>query len=216
VTLVYGGGEFAARLDGSGSADVTLDCFAGNATPVEVRFQDETSASAAVEALDLDKVSKIAILWRADANLDLHAFEYAAAHGGAGHVSPAAASSLAEVRARTEAFARGHGFLSSVADAETSAGSGDRVEVYTFLHREGQSAGQVAFAVDYETRGAMPASIHCGDGALASVPFRIVTWSRRGIVTREAGAFAPAACGAELAEIARFATTQLPALRARW
>ena len=77
VQISYAGAEFLRKLNAWGALDFTLDCFAGTSSVVDVRFGDNTRKTIPVVARDLDKVSKIAVLWRAPVNLDLHVFEYA-------------------------------------------------------------------------------------------------------------------------------------------
>jgi hypothetical protein len=57
VTLAYGGAELVRKIDNAGNLDMTLDCFAGADTPVEVRMADGTTRRLPVVAKDLDRVS---------------------------------------------------------------------------------------------------------------------------------------------------------------
>lgn len=212
IEWTYGGAEFTAKLDAAGKLDLVIDCFAGTATPVDIKFADGTNLSLPVTARDLDRVSKVALIWRSAVDLDLHAFEYAAAVGEPGHVWAGATANLEAIRERLEKSPRGAGFLSTVTKGD---GSRDKVEVYTFLHRDGHASGQIGLAVDHATRGARPAGDTCGSGVLAEVPFRLVTSGRRNPVTHTAGIIAAAACDGAIEPAARFATTALPPLRIR-
>lgn len=91
----------------------------------------------------------------------------------------------------------------------------DRLEVYTFLHKDGQTSGHVATAVDHATRGATPGEQTCGKGQLAEVPFRTIVLSRKGQIVREAGVIAAAECDQTLSEDARYSTGSLPVIRFR-
>ena len=82
VQISYGGAEMIRRLDAFGGLDLNLDCFAGAGSAVELRFADGSRKTIAVTANDLDRVSKVAVVWRAAVNLDLHVFEYGAAFDG--------------------------------------------------------------------------------------------------------------------------------------
>ena len=212
VVWTYGGGEFQATFDNAGRAEFAVDAFAGTSTPVELKFSDETFVSLPVEAIDLDKVSKIAVIWRAPVNLDLHAFEYAALQGQPGHINPAAPSTPVAAREWTEKSARGHGFLSTHSTAEAAR---DRLEVYTFLHKQGQSSGLIQTALDYETRGENPDASTCDKGTNAEVAFRVVSLSRSGQITREAGIIAAAECGRVLSPAARLNSGSMPTIRIR-
>ncbi len=105
---------------------------------VDVRFGDNTRKTVPVAARDLDKVSKIAVLWRAPVNLDLHVFEYAARHDQAGHLWAKKPSAIATARLASQSEKRGHGFLSAIDDEQSL---GDKIEVYTFLHNDEQASG---------------------------------------------------------------------------
>ena len=212
----YGGADFAASLDGTGRHEIMVDAFAGTSTPVEIKFADETVLALPIEALDLDKVSKVALLWHDQVDLDLNAFEYAALPGNAGHISTATPSSLPAAREWIEKSGRGHGFLSTPSTDAVSAQPGrDRLQIYTFLHKAGQAFGLVTTSVDFATRGERAAPPYCGKEAQAEIPFRVVTWSRLGQVGQETGVIAAADCGQVLAQAARLNPAALPVIRIR-
>ena len=212
----YGGAEFAAALDGAGRQDILVDAFAGTSTAVEVKFNDATVLALSVEALDLDKVSKVALLWHAPVDLDIHAFEYAALPGSSGHISSATPSSLLTAREWIEKSGRGHGYLSTHSTVSGRAHSGrERLAVYTFLHKEGQAFGLVTTAVDFATRGERPAPPYCGKESQSEIAFRIMTWSRHGQVSLEPGVIASAECGQTLAPSARLNPAAMPTIRIR-
>ena len=98
IAWTYGGAEFQTTLDGQGRQEFIVDAFAGISTPVEIKFTDDTLISLPVEALGLDRLAKIAVIWRAPVELGLHAFEYAALPGDTGHISAATPSSLVNAR----------------------------------------------------------------------------------------------------------------------
>ncbi len=212
VQISYGGAEIIRRLDPRGSLEYVLDCFAGDAAPAELRFSDGTRQSVAIRARDLDAVSKVAVVWRAPVNLDLHVFEYAARDDDPGHLWAKAPSSMEAARAQVAADKRGHGYLSS-SDSEGSLG--DKVEVYTFLHSDEQTSGAIAMALDYETRGEVPAGATCGQGALAEIDFQVSMRPRGGQLARQAGVLTRVDCGLRIAREARFNQAALPGLRIR-
>lgn len=212
VTIAYGGAEFVRTFDAAGRLDGVLDCFAGSDTPAEVRFADGGVRSVAVTANDLDRVSKVAVLWKAPVDLDLNAFEYAARAGEHGHVSAARPSSFEATQKLAQDEHRGRGFLSS---ADGGASAGDKIEVYTFIHAEGQESGLVALALDYASRGDVAHEPMCGTGALAEVAFRVVTRLRSGQVSRQTGIIGAAPCGARIDAGARHNASSMPALTIR-
>ena len=210
VQLSYGGAVLIRRLDAAGRLDFTLDCFAGTRSELVVTFADGTRDVKAVTAKDLDKVSKTAVIWSAPVNLDLHAFEYSALPGKAGHVWERATSTHVAAREIALAGQRGRGYLSTSDDGRTL---GDKLEVYTFLHHEKQTSGSIAIGLDYETRGEIPSGPTCGSGALAEVRYQVVTLRQGGQIALESGIFTAASCGQRIGPQVRFDPLLLPALR---
>ena len=210
VQISYAGAEFLRKLNAR-ARSTSPRLLAGTSSVVDVRSatipQDGTRV-----ARDLDKVSKIAVLWRAPVNLDLHVFEYAARHGQAGHLWAKKPSAIATARLASQTEKRGHGFLSAIDDDQSL---GDKIEVYTFLHNDEQASGSIALALDYETRGETPAGATCGQGALAEIDFQVVIQPRGGQVTRQAGVLTRVECGIRIATESRFNQAALPGLRIR-
>lgn len=212
VQISYGGAEFIRKLNSYGALDYDLDCFAGSSSAVEVRFADGVTRQVPVNAKDLDKVSKIAVVWRAGVNLDLHVFEYAAKFGESGHYWSATPSSFTTAQVQSQADQRGHGFLSSIDDEKTL---GDKLEVYTFLHNDQQTTGAISLALDNATRGETPSGPTCGQGALAEIGFQVSILPRNGQVTRQSGVLTRVDCGIKLSHEARFNQSAMPGLRIR-
>lgn len=146
VTWRYGGTERTAMLRSDGRLDLTVDGFAGTSTPLEIVLADSTRAELPLEAENLGGVTKVALVWRGTADLDLHAFEHAALPGRAGHVWSGAASTAADAGRTASQGQRGTGFLS----LSDGAGPTDQVEVYTFVHAARESPGHIAFAVAHK------------------------------------------------------------------
>lgn len=203
VSLGYGGITLARQLDGTGRLETTLDLFAG-AAPVEVAFGDSTRWQIAARGNDLDRVDKVAIIWSAPVDLDLHVFEHGSTASQPGHVWASAPSSASAARDLVRSTRQGRGFLSR---ADAGQGQGDKLEVYTFFREDSQPRGTVQVLVDYASRGEVPSGAACGAGEHARVAFRSITISR-GFVVRANGQIQPAECGVPLAAGARF--TPLP------
>jgi hypothetical protein len=212
IQVSYGGANFVFVLDAKGQRTWTLDAFAGSAYPMTVRFADGTKRDVAVEVSDLDAVTKVAVIWQAPVNLDLHAFEYGASSGDAGHIWEGAASSIVRAREIARAGIRARGALTT---KDNGAMLGDKLEVYTLYHGPNEQPGSIAFAVDYETRGDKPDANACGQAPLAAIPFTIVTLSRNGPPKREAGVLTAAPCNATLTSAQRLDRSLLPVLRTK-
>lgn len=212
VEIAYGGATFVYRLDGKGTAGVVLDCFAGADKPAEVKFSDGTAKSLPIQANDLLRVSKVAIIWQMPVNLDLHAFEYAALAGQRGHLFEGSPGSESAAFKETEAGPRGRGFMSATS---LGKGPGDKVEVYTFINRDDQTVGAIDFAIDYQTRGDAPTAATCAGGSEAEVPYRMSLMVRGKAIGIEKGRIAAAPCGAALNPAVRYGRGALPVLKVR-
>lgn len=210
VHLVYGGADQIARLDDSGRLTWVLDAFAGDKDQLELRFDGGVKSTVPVKANDLDRVSKVAVVWQRPVDLDLHAFEYAALAGSRGHVWAGAAGTSDAAASAVGSERKGRGFLSTANDG---TGAGDRVEVYTFVHAEVQAAGAVGLALDHATRGDDPGETTCGKGDLAEVPYTVVVLARGSSPRRESGLIAAAPCGVKLGQDVRLRQSAMPVLR---
>ena len=211
VTFTYAGHDFVRTLDNNGDLTFLLDLFEG-AAPLALKFDDGSKTDINVSGVSLAQISKVAVLWSAPVNLDLHAFEYLAPKDGKGHVWAKAPASLETVMAEAKDGARGRGFLST---ADTGEGAGTHVEVYTFLHNKNQRHGAVTLMIDYETRGAVPSGEHCGKGALAIIEALVVRMRPGGAVDKEIVRLGPAPCGDPLPDSKRFNSDTLGDLMVR-
>ena len=162
--------------------------------------------------LDFARISKVAILWRAPVNLDLHAFEYAAERGERGHVYEHAPGTSSTAIREAETAGRGRGFISA-SDAGQSLG--DKLEVYTFFHSDDQASGAVDLAIDFETRGDNPVAGTCGTDEHAEIAYRISILNRGKQILSEQGRIAAAECGARLGPDVRYGRNVLPVLKVR-
>ena len=175
-------------------------------------FHDGSRRALPAAAKDMDRVSKVALIWRSPINLDLHAFEYAAAYGEAGHRWFKVAGDAASTIALTTESKRGQGFLSTIDDG---TGPGVHLEVYTFIHADKEPAGSIAMAIDYETRGELPAGDVCGAGQLARIDYEFRVLSRDGQAAGGSGSIRSAPCGVPLSTAVRYQQAGLPSLRIR-
>ncbi len=201
VTIRYAPYVFMRALDAGGRLRFVLDLFQGPDPAVAVVFASGETKPVAIGVTDIDRVSKVAVIWGKPVNLDLHVFEYAATSGSSGHVwtkSPSDAEAARDASARTQ---RGRGYLSFASDGTQP---GHQVEVYTLWHHPGQSSGVVATALDYETRAAATGGPSCSDGELAEIQFETITIAPRRPPTRERGIIPRAACGDAQLEKARY------------
>ncbi len=210
--IQYGQFVFQRQFDTAGRGTAIVDLFQGKDPPLSLQFADGKRQSVSPEAVDLRGLSKVAVVWQAAVNLDLHAYEYSTLPGTKGHVWVRSPSSADAALAETQSTKRGRGFLSTSDDGR---GSGDKVEVYTFWHHDEQQSGVVATALDYESRGDQPGGDVCGSGPQASVAFETILITPLGRVSRERGSIAAAPCGVQLSGNNRFMEDAVPDISAR-
>ena len=110
IRFGYGNATIERQLDQSGGLELTLDLFAGTSSPIEIVFADGASRELPARANDLDKVDKVALIWRSTVDLDLHVFEYGAGFGQPGHVWSQAPSSALAAREQATSAKRGRAY----------------------------------------------------------------------------------------------------------
>lgn len=211
VSFDYAGHEFVRAVGGDGALSLTLDLFEG-AAPLSLKLDDGTSKAVDVSGVELAGISKVAILWSAPVNLDLHAFEYLAPRDGPGHVWSKAPSTLDTAVTAAREGTRGRGFISM---DDTGTGPGLHSEVYTFLHNKSQRSGAITLMIDYETRGDLPSGDHCGTGKLAQIEALVVRLRPGGNVEKESVRLPAAPCGQKLPQSERFNSDTLSDLVAK-
>ena len=189
---------------------MAVDLFAGKSSELVVVFRDGSAIPIDLQGINLPHVTKVAIVWQGDADLDIHAFEYAAEFGLVGHVWSGQPSSFSQATQRMEQDKRGHGYISS---STVSGTHGMNAEVYTFLHHKEQRFGAIALALDYANRGDRPSGSRCGDGSKSEVRFDVYLLRPSGRITQEAGLLPAAPCEQELSTEARFMRSAIPDIR---
>ncbi|MEM9010660.1 MAG: hypothetical protein AAGE18_05485 [Pseudomonadota bacterium] len=156
VEIVHGPLRFHAEIDEEGRLALSLPAFAEAAT-VEARFGDGLSVRADVRIRDLNRVSRVALVWDDPVDLNLHAREFGAAENADGHVWQSAPRSPREARRS------GGGYLTALGPQGDIAGA--RAEVYTLPLQRRTPSGIVSLAVQ-----ALQAEAFCG----GDLPFRVV------------------------------------------
>jgi hypothetical protein len=209
VTLQYGGYDLVRKLDDGGKAAIALDLFAGKSASATITFADGRAEAVAMP-LDREALSKVALIWQAPVDLDLHAIEGGGSFGKQGHVWANGTVSFDKAKAVMTETGRGVGFLST---SDTGQHEGTKIEVYTFLHSPEQGTGAVNLLIDYVTRGAQPAGEMCSTGRLAEIPFDVVILDQKGRIQRESGVVPAAPCGETLSANARYLRGAISDLR---
>ena len=213
VRIRYAGLEFIRLTDEQGRLEFVLDCIAGDGFPVDFVLADGSQVSKKIATFDLDRVTKIAVVWSAPVNLDLHAFEYAALPGSPGHVWQGVPSSADDAKSLMAKDKRGHGFIST-----TSSGKerGTKLEVYTFWHEPEQKAGVINMALDYESRASATGDAEtCGTGLYSDLEYEAVMLDRNRPAKRSFAKFASLDCGVTLSGPARYSHKAVPEITIR-
>ena len=210
VRFRYDAIEMIRMLDAYGRLTFVFDCFLGDKPPLIIAFDDGSSVSTPLRTVDLDRITKIAVVWRGKVNLDLHAYEYAAGPSDAGHIWSGAPSSRWDVEDRRGRDKRGHGFLSF---ASNGSDEGDQLEVYTFVHEPSQKAGAVTLALDYESPAvsSKQPDAWC-TGLYVDLEYKVFVWHPNGHVSRSRGSFAPQDCYQASDQAVRYISRVLPDL----
>lgn len=170
--LGYGELRLAIKLDDKGAGRIEVPGFEVS-MDAELVFADETTVSFSIPFDGIDKVERVAVTWDMPIRLDLHALEFGADLGDAGHVGPGNARSYGDVRRN------GGGFLHSFAPI---GGVGQSAQVYTHYLRRGGDNGIVELMIDFADRREAKDGT-CGDGGLAKPGFTVVR-STRGVMER--------------------------------
>jgi len=212
VAVHYGAFDLARKFGASGQASFALDLFLGPKASLQLGFADGSTQPVQLPDQDLGTVSKIALIWQAPVDLDLHAIESGGAFGKAGHRWQGAASSLDATNAEVAATGHGAGYISTTDDGTRD---GSRIEVYTFVHSPEQDSGAVTMLIDYASRGATPSGDKCGTGALAEIPFDVVVLDHKGKIRTESSLIPAQPCGVPLTQPVRYLRGAVPDLRFR-
>lgn len=85
LTLHHGGLSFTATTDANGRLDVTVPALSASAVFV-AEFDDGTGVVGTYLVEDLDGVDRIVLQWSGSEGFEMHAREFGASYGSAGHV----------------------------------------------------------------------------------------------------------------------------------
>jgi hypothetical protein len=141
VTLHHQGMMFSLSTDAAGKAEVEVPAL-DEAAIFIASFPDGGGAVAAADVPALANYDRAVLQWQGDAALQLHAREFGAGYGEAGHVW------LASDRAAEHAIAGDGGFLTRLGDGSGPAAL--HAEVYTFPSATIRRGGEVLLTVEAE------------------------------------------------------------------
>lgn len=138
VTVSHAGLVFSVLTDAQGSASVTLPAMQSDAE-ITVNFEDQSSQTIELFVNDIDSVLRAGVSWRSNVDLDLNAFEYGAAIGSDGHISPQSPRDYRSSRVR------GGGYLVQLGDPSLERGA--LAEVYTTPVSRNQQRGTIELSI---------------------------------------------------------------------
>jgi hypothetical protein len=147
-----GSGQFVA-LGFEHQSDATLSFADGKVTELQIPF------------IDIEKISRIALVWDAPVDIELNALEFGADFGTASHVSPENPRGFSDVRRS------GGGFLTGKRSID---GVGQNAQIYSHWHRARGQTGAVNLLIDYVSRSRDQLAGTCGDGAHATPQFMVL------------------------------------------
>ncbi|MCL5778019.1 hypothetical protein M1105_13605 [Limibaculum sp. FT325] len=166
--LSYEGIDLGIRIDRGGQGAISVLGFRSSADAV-LAFADGETLEFSLPFTGTDRIERVALTWDAPVLLELHAMEFGASPGAAGHINPANPGDFREVRRR------GGGYLASYAPVE---GVGQSVQIYSHWLRRGGAAGVVKLYIDFASRHREHQEGTCGNGPLSRPAFTIIRSSR--------------------------------------
>ena len=142
LTIHHNGMMFASRLDATGALTVQIPALSSSAVFI-VEPKSGRGAVATTSVPDLDLVSRVVLQWAGNSGFELHAREFGAGYGSAGHVW------------RGADLTAGRGSVVQLGDATQLAPR--LAEVYSVPRLGGDQSGAIDLTVEAEVT-----AINCG------------------------------------------------------
>ncbi|MGG7568573.1 hypothetical protein ACQ5SO_20660 [Rhodovulum sp. DZ06] len=185
--------RIALRFDDAGVIEASVP---GVARDSRLKLVDgDAEAVQPVTLLDIGGVDRVAISWDDEVDLNLHAFEFGAGLGDAGHVWAGAAPNERAYRRGTT------GLVSSFPALD---GKGRSVEFYSFNRGRRSPTGRIVLAVEFASRGTEPTAPYCDGDPLASPSFRVHNFDGGVMDGGSARIFEAAPCGVTLEDASMY------------
>ncbi len=139
VVIEHSGLNLTGQTDVVGLLSMDIPVFEAPAF-FTVRMPDGTSASALAPVSDLNQFHRVGVQWTEDRSLELHAMEFGATYGEAGHI-------WAENPGTPDRAVAGEGgFLSYIGDADVPMPM--LAQIYSFPRDAMQGAGLVSLSIE--------------------------------------------------------------------
>ena len=150
VQIQYADLIYKRHLNDVGELEFILDCFAGDNTPIKIILDNKTEFIKKPVTKDLEQLTKVAVIWQGQEDLDLHAFEYGASEGEIGHIWEQSPSSYLKATHLSKSKSLGHGFLST--SSQRLLPNDPKIEVYTFINSPHQEYGAIKLALQHNKK----------------------------------------------------------------
>ncbi len=180
----YSNIDLAVMLDADGNGKITVPGF-DTYTPASLYFANGEALDIELQFRDVQRISRIAIAWQAPVALELNALEFGATYGDSAHVRPENPRGYKEIRKT------GGGFLMAYSNVGST---GQNLQVYTHLHRQGGDTGVVKMMIDFASRSRDGLVEACGEGAHAAPMFDVFRVDRGSRQRRTRRQIASVAC----------------------
>jgi len=141
VTISHGALTYSAQMDQLGTYTAQIPALLADGA-VEVEFPDGETTGTFVEVAGFESAERVLLQSKGDAGLQIHAREFGAHYGDAGHVWNGATRDP-EFAARV-----GGGFLTVLGNARI--GKGHVAEIYTYPKGDGDQDGMVRLSLEAE------------------------------------------------------------------
>lgn len=136
VLVSHAGLSFDAHIGGDGRVNLLVPALVDEAT-LTVTFNDGRTQSDTTFVPDLNTVERVALQWTGPAELSLHAYEFGAQFGDAGHV-------YADNPRSPDV--QGHGFLTTLGEPQVEGGH--MVQVYSYPSGQSSRTGTVSLEIE--------------------------------------------------------------------
>ncbi|MFU8865812.1 MAG: hypothetical protein ACNA7O_18030 [Rhodobacterales bacterium] len=145
LTLHHNGMMITEQTDPGGSLSLTLPALSERAIFMAA-FENGLMAMANAEVTSLDIYDRVVVQWKGPGQLQVHALEFGADYGDAGHVWADAPRDMTQAARGQGGFVTVHG--SAVTDHDL------RAQVYTFPSGTAELTGEISLSVETEITAA--------------------------------------------------------------
>lgn len=134
----HAGLVFTAVTDLDGVSNFIVPAMASNAI-VSVQFGDGASKEESIQVPNMERVTRVAVMWSADIDFDIHAREFGARTGDKGHIWSDQPGDYSTARRA------GGGYLTLLGPKN---GTGNKAEVYTVIRSSRTQSGLIDLSLE--------------------------------------------------------------------